>query len=151
MGIDTSVEAVIGFPLKVSDIADEIDIPSCDHAERVGAAFCPICGKKVATNKGLALRDEKRTPIDWRHIGDTVKIRGVGLISRENSADDKPAPDDLYLCGIRLAMADVIRETSAAEVSIAEMNQALAKVSHAHAAIPGAPLPALHLLPYASY
>lgn len=151
MGLDASVKVVIGFPIKVLDICEVVDVPSCSHPERDGAKFCPVCGEPVESFDGLVLKDATRAPIDWLDVAEVVNIAGVGLIDRLADCEDSIKDDDRYLCGIEVGKAKVIRETKAGAISLDVIGPALIRVQQAHACIPGALPIEIHILPHLSY
>lgn len=54
MGVSYTAHAVIGLRLSYDGVAGEPrTVPSCDHPERLGNAYCPVCGKKVGEKRGV--------------------------------------------------------------------------------------------------
>jgi hypothetical protein len=91
MGV--SVYAIGGFGYKVDLTgleAEPTEVPSCEHAERIGAKFCPVCGKKVEMldkyedyDLAAAVRDAMdglRLPQGyiWRKVGYEQPVYFVG-------------------------------------------------------------------------
>lgn len=149
MGLDCSVTAVIGFPVRKDQIVDTVAIPSCEHTKPAGVTFCPNCGVRVGV-RWADVDKVTRYGVAFKHL-DGIQFGECKIISRQSSSEDQPSDDERYLIGIAVGEATVVRESKAANIAIDCIYAALNTVRAEWVQYPGSPPPSLHLLPNASY
>lgn len=131
MGFYPRVIAGFGMMLNTDALKGaEVEEPSCEHPERVGQTFCPICGKKVGSRMvedrerrsdfSIFFHEEMKLPKGWvEDMGEyTGAFVGVGFSSGD-TGDVRFDPDfnpdrDAILTTIRETFAEwpeVIDET----------------------------------------
>lgn len=122
---------VIGFPVKVSDIAEQIQVPTCGHTNPSNSKFCGECGRLIGFNLVWVLKGSKMKIAPYELEG--VTIADVPLFSLKRHYDDNTKGlDNLYFCGVELANVSDYEEATG-DIEDAAIKQAVARVRVAHA------------------
>ena len=108
--MSSNVYLYAGYGFRIATqgaLPEPLTIPSCEHAERVGNAYCPTCGKPVKdrhydawsrdVNRKIKAKIESRLPAGFSTIdtgSEIVILQSRGTVVETNFAEVIPPQDN---------------------------------------------------------
>jgi hypothetical protein len=103
MGVQNSIKIIFGYKIFKKDIYKEIVnttiVNSCEHKERIGNKYCPICGIETKEQKEVSKDYEILIPLLFNNEGDwNDDLIDIVLYERYSNCDE----DDFIILGTSL-------------------------------------------------
>ena len=136
MSLDYRTELVLGYKVPKEKIVKAIyktEVKnSCEHKEKAGHKYCPVCGKEVKSYENkVFVKYEVFIPEFWDDYNEVFEqdesLEHNLLFERISNSDD----DDFVIIGLEIKTPDIMYESETLKIEIptqAEVDKAIGNI-----------------------